>query len=224
MIELSGIDFRYPEGDFHLAIDEISVDRGSAAALIGPSGCGKSTLLNLVAGILSPHAGSVTVNDTKVNSLTDPQRRLFRLQNVGFVFQDFALVEYLTVLDNILHPWRINSARPLNPDAKDRARSLAENLGLAKKLDRFPDQLSQGEQQRTAICRALAQKPSVIIADEPTGNLDPSNKQAIIDILLDYIRSENATLVLATHDHDLLPAFNQVIDFSKLLSSAPAST
>jgi putative ABC transport system ATP-binding protein len=221
MIHLSGIDFRYPDGDFHLALDELSLNRGTAAALIGPSGCGKSTLLNLVAGILTPGAGSVQVHDTKVHQLDDSRRRLFRLRQIGFVFQDFALIDYLTVRDNILHPWRINAAVPLTPEVKERAEYLARQLDIFGKLNRFPGQLSQGEQQRAAICRALAPKPPILIADEPTGNLDPSNKRSILDILLEYTRTENATLVLATHDHDLLPAFDQVIDFSKLI--APAS-
>ncbi|MEM8954120.1 MAG: ABC transporter ATP-binding protein [Verrucomicrobiota bacterium] len=223
MIHLLGVDFRYPKSDFHLAFEEISVELGSAAALIGPSGCGKSTLLNLIAGILTPSSGTITVNETDLQPLSDSQRRLFRLQNIGFVFQDFALIEYLNVLDNILHPWRINSALPLSTENRERARTLADQLGLSQKLHRHPSHLSQGEQQRAAICRALAPKPSVIVADEPTGNLDPSNKQAIVDILLDYIRSERATLVLATHDHELLPAFDQIIDFAKLLPTPSTS-
>jgi putative ABC transport system ATP-binding protein len=224
MIRLRDLKFRYPEGDFSLALDELIVERGQSAALIGPSGCGKSTLLNLMAGILTPASGSVRVGDTDVHLLDDSQRRLFRLQQIGFVFQDFALIDYLTVRDNILHPWRINAAVPLAPAVKKRAGELARQLNIGEKLSRYPGQLSQGEQQRAAICRALAPKPSILIADEPTGNLDPSNKRAILDILLEYTRIEEATLVLATHDHDLLPAFDTVIDFSRMIVPSPDAT
>jgi putative ABC transport system ATP-binding protein len=187
-----------------------------AVALIGPSGCGKTTLMSLIAGILPSQRGKILINNTEINSLTDKQRRLFRIQNIGFVFQDFALLEYLNLYENILHPYRINSALTLDESVKKRANDLAEKVGISKRLKNYPGQTSVGEQQRCAIARALLNEPSVILADEPTGNLDPKNKRAILEILLQYVRDHEATLLVATHDYDLLESFDETIDFKTL--------
>ena len=219
MIQLSSVEFQYGEGDFKIASADLEIASDADTALIGPSGCGKTTLLHLIAGILPARSGQIQVNDTVVNELNDRQRRLFRISQIGFVFQDFALLDYLTLFDNILHPYRINASLSLTGEVKDRARSLAEQMRISEKLHRHPFQTSQGEQQRAAICRALITQPSVILADEPTGNLDPSNKSVIVDILRDQARENQATLIVATHDHDLLPSFDQTIDFQKLIAS-----
>ncbi len=219
MIELTSVEFQYGDGDFKIASADLQISSESSIALIGPSGCGKTTLLHLIAGILPARSGQIQVNDTTVNKLNERQRRLFRISQIGFVFQDFALLDYLNLFDNILHPYRINSSLNLNSEVKARARELAEKMGIAGKLQRHPAQTSQGEQQRAAICRALLTQPSVILADEPTGNLDPSNKSAIVDILLEQARENQATLIVATHDHDLLDSFDQVVDFPKLIAS-----
>jgi putative ABC transport system ATP-binding protein len=217
MIQLSSVEFQYGKGDFKIASVDLEIASKVAAALIGPSGCGKTTLLHLIAGILPAQSGQIQVDDTTVNELNDRQRRLFRISRIGFVFQDFALLDYLSLFDNILHPYRINASLSLTREVKDRARALAEQMGIAGKLHRRPAQTSQGEQQRAAICRALITQPSLILADEPTGNLDPSNKSAILDILLDQAQQNQASLIVATHDHDLLPSFDQTIDFQKLI-------
>lgn len=221
MIQLSSVEFQYGEGDgnFKIASASLKITSQTSVALIGPSGCGKTTLLHLIAGILPATSGQILVDDTVVNELNDRQRRLFRISRLGFVFQDFALLDYLSLFDNILHPYRINSSLILTREVKDRAHSLAEQMGIGNKLKRYPAQTSQGEQQRVAICRALITRPSVILADEPTGNLDPSNKSAIIDILREQAWENQATLIVATHDHDLLSSFDQVIDFQKLIAS-----
>jgi putative ABC transport system ATP-binding protein len=219
MIQLSSVEFQYGKGDFKIASADLEIASEVAAALIGPSGCGKTTLLHLIAGILPARSGRIQVDDTVVNELNDRQRRLFRISQIGFVFQDFALLDYLSLFDNILHPYRINASLSLTGEVKERARALAEQMGIAAKLHRHPSQTSQGEQQRAAICRALVTRPSVILADEPTGNLDPSNKSAILDILLDQARENRASLIVATHDHDLLPSFNRTIDFQQLIAS-----
>ncbi len=219
MIQLSSVEFHYGEGNFKIASADLNIAAQNSTALIGPSGCGKTTLLHLIAGILPSRSGRIQVNDTVVNELNDRQRRLFRISQIGFVFQDFALLDYLDLFDNILHPYRINASLKLDSEVKDRARSLAGQMGISAKLSRYPAQTSQGEQQRAAICRALITQPSIILADEPTGNLDPSNKSAILDILLDQAKANQATLIVATHDHDLLPSFDQVIDFQKLIAS-----
>ena len=212
MIELSNIDYRYPEGDFHLAVGQLSVARGRTAAIIGPSGCGKTTLLHLIAGIIPSQSGSIRVNEVDVQGLSEAERRRFRIRNIGLVFQDFALLDYLTLFDNILLPYRINPALPLTREIKLRARALGESMGIGQKLRRHVKEVSYGEQQRAAICRALVTEPEILLADEPTGNLDPENKRVILDILCRYAGQHQATLLVATHDHGLLEAFDQVFD------------
>ena len=218
MIELSKINFEYEQSDFRLQFDSIKADSKKAVALIGPSGCGKTTLMSLIAGILPSQRGKILINNTEINSLTDKQRRLFRIQNIGFVFQDFALLEYLNLYENILHPYRINSALTFDALVKKRASVLAERVGISKRLKNYPGQTSVGEQQRCAIARALLNEPSVILADEPTGNLDPKNKKAILEILLQYVQDHEATLLVATHDYDLLEYFDETVDFKKFRS------
>ncbi len=213
VIEVQDLDFRYAEGDFVLRVPELTIERGSTVAVVGPSGCGKTTLLNLVAGIASPGGGRVTTNDVEIGALTDRARRDFRIRHIGLVFQEFELLEYLNVLDNILLPYRITSALELTSHVRDRARGLAEDMGIADKLARHPDKLSQGEKQRVAVCRALLTEPVLLLADEPTGNLDPGNKGRVLDILFDYAERSSATLVTVTHDLDLMDRFSRVVDF-----------
>jgi ABC-type lipoprotein export system ATPase subunit len=155
----------------------------------------------------------VTVDAFIVSKLNDSERRNFRIQNIGFVFQDFELIDYLNVLDNILHPYRITGALTLDMDVRARAVQLAEEMGIADKLKRHPNDLSQGEKQRVAICRSLLPSPKVVLADEATGNLDPANKTKILDLLFRSVETHGATLLAVTHDHELLPRFDRVIDF-----------
>ena len=216
MIELSNIKFEYKQSDFRLQFDSIKAESKKAVALIGPSGCGKTTLMSLIAGILPPQSGKIVINNTEINNLSDSQRRLFRIQNIGFVFQDFALLEYLNLYENILHTFRINSALTLDASVKKRAHELAQKLGIQSRLKNYPHQTSLGEQQRCAIARALLNQPDVILADEPTGNLDPSNKSAILGILLKYVKDHDATLLVATHDYELLEYFDETINFKTL--------
>jgi len=213
MIAIRDLEFEYLRGEFCLRIGELVIADGRKVALIGPSGSGKTTFLNLVSGIALPRSGSVSVDGQEVSALDDAARRAFRITNIGFVFQDFELLEYLSVLDNILHPYRINRALRLTPDVRARARSLAGNTGLANLLGRKPDQLSHGEKQRVAICRALLAGPRLILADEPTGNLDPANKDRILDLLIRHAQQVKATLLIVTHDLSLLERFDEVIDF-----------
>ncbi len=213
MINISGLAFRYPDGEFQLRVPEFAVAEGEKIAVIGPSGSGKTTLLNLIAGILQPAGGTVEVGDVRVDALTDSERRNFRITNIGFVFQDFELLDYLNVLDNILHPYRITGALMLDGEVRARAAMLAESMGIGNKLKRLVNDLSQGEKQRAAICRALLPWPKVILADEATGNLDPTNKSRILDLLFRSVEEHNATLLAVTHDHDLLKRFDRVIDF-----------
>lgn len=213
MIEITDVEFGYRRGDFRLQIAQLEVAEGVKTALIGPSGSGKTTFLNLVSGTMLPLKGSVRVDGREVSSMTDAARRDFRITNIGFIFQDFELLDYLSVFDNILHPYRINRALRLTPEVRARARQLAEETGLSDKLRRWPDQLSHGEKQRVAICRALLAKPKLLLADEPTANLDPKNKDRVLDLLFDYAQSNHATVLVVTHDLGLLKRFDSVVDF-----------
>lgn len=213
MIKLSTLQFDYRDGDFSLTIPELRVAVGEKVAVVGPSGSGKTTFLNLVAGIERPQQGKINVCDTDLHDLNDAMRREFRITQIGFVFQNFELLDYLNLRDNILHPYRISPALRLTAEVRERAQTLAHQMGLANLLDRRVNALSQGERQRTAICRALLPGPRLILADEATGNLDPHNKRLILDLLFDAVAQQGSTLLAVTHDHDLLPSFDRVIDF-----------
>ncbi len=219
MIEIRQLAFDYGSGDFSLLVSEFTADRGETVAIVGPSGSGKTTLLNLIAGILLPRSGELRVSGISPASLDERQRREYRIANIGLVFQEFELLEYLSVLDNILLPYRLDRSLPLTPDVRQRAVDLAVNVGIGDKLARYPERLSQGERQRVAVCRAIITQPSLLLADEPTGNLDPANKDKVLDILLDYSSSNNATFVAVTHDHDVLPRFGRVIDFKEFYAA-----
>jgi len=218
MIRIKNLDFNYLTGDFHLTISKLTVEEGEKVAVIGPSGSGKTTLLNLIAGIVPVINGNIRVGETRIDSLNDAQRRNFRITNIGFVFQDFELLDYLNVTDNILHPFRITSALNLDENVRKRAIILAEKMGIGDKLKRQTDNLSHGEKQRTAICRALLPHPKLILADEATGNLDPENKIRILDLLFQAVDDHAATLLAVTHDHELFKRFDRIIDFRNFQS------
>jgi ABC-type lipoprotein export system ATPase subunit len=220
MIELEDLEFHYGEGDFRLRIRALAVERGSKVAVVGPSGSGKTTFLHLVAGISLPRAGRVVTGGVELTGLDEAARRAFRIRNIGLVFQEFELLEYLNVLDNILLPYRIDPVLRLDPGVRERAARLAERVGIGDKLGRFANRLSQGEKQRVAVCRALLVEPELLLADEPTGNLDPANKGRVLDILIDHAEESGATLVLVTHDRDLLGRFQRVIDFREFHGAA----
>jgi len=220
MISIESLHFAYPQDGFSLQIPAFSVPTGQKLAVIGPSGSGKTTLLNLVAGIYPPDSGQIQVAGVQLNALADAARRDFRITQIGFVFQDFELLDYLSVLDNILHPYRITRALKLTPGVDRRARELAEQMGIGDKLQRHAGDLSQGEKQRAAICRALLPQPKLILADEATGNLDPDNKLHILDLLFEAVDQQGATLLAVTHDHELLPRFGRVVDFNDFRSGS----
>jgi putative ABC transport system ATP-binding protein len=217
MIRIRQLQFSYPDGQFSLQIPELDLQPHRSAVIVGPSGSGKTTLLNLVAGILPIHQGQVTVAETAVHLLNDADRRLFRLRNIGMVFQDFQLIEYLSVLENVMLPCRIHPSVSLTNELRQRGVSLLESTGLAPLQHRSVTRLSQGERQRVAICRALLLSPRIVLADEPTGNLDPINSERIVKLLLSETARSEATLVMVTHDHSLLPHFDRVIPFEPFL-------
>ncbi len=196
-------------------LQEFTVPSGEHTAIVGPSGCGKTTLLRLLTGILSPTAGTIEFEGQRVDHLSDARRRALRVSRVGVVFQRFALLDYCTAMENILVPLRLGGG-VLDAAARDRAHELARATGIEHTLARRPNRLSQGEQQRVAICRALIAQPTLIACDEPTGNLDPRRSESILSLILEQADRLNATVLLVTHDHTLLPRFERVLDMGTL--------
>ena len=219
MIQIKDLSFKYGEGDFCLRVPDLSIDTGSHVALIGPSGTGKSTLLNLLAGILQCQHGDIVVADKCFTGCSDAFRRTFRLNNIGLVFQSFALMSYLTVYDNVLLPLRLSGAA-IDRSAESRCKELINAVGLEGYENRFPSQLSQGQQQRVAICRSLINQPKVVLADEPTGNLDHDNAETVLELMSNQVRQSGATLVMSTHDRSLFDSFDKVIDINTIQEAA----
>ncbi len=215
MIRIQDLSYRYPEGGFRLLLPELDVARGEAVALIGPSGSGKTTLLRLISGILLPEAGRIHVGDQDVSSLSESERRAFRVAGIGLVFQEFELVEYLSILDNVLLPFRLHGRLRLRDADRERAAGTLQDLSLGDKMDRRPAHLSQGERQRVAIARALVTEAPLILADEPTGNLDPQTKGQVVELLRTKAGEAGATLLMVTHDHALLDLFGRVLEFGE---------
>jgi putative ABC transport system ATP-binding protein len=182
---LKGIDLKVPQGQF--------------LAIMGASGSGKSTLLGLLAGLDTPSEGEVLVDGTEISQLAEDKLAQVRGKKIGFVFQSYQLIPTLTALENVLLPYELNA----NGDGKKRATTLLEAVGLADRLDHYPVQLSGGEQQRVALARAFVLEPPIVLADEPTGNLDSTNGQHVLDLLTERQREANTTLVLVTHDKQI---------------------
>lgn len=220
MIQIADLQFAYPKSFFQLNIDRLEFREAQTTAVVGSSGSGKTTLLHLIAGILLPDKGEIRVGGSTLTKLSDSERRRFRLTKVGFIFQEFELIEYLNVVDNVLLAARIDSAVTLTPQLRSRAVELLETVGLKKHAKKSIIRLSQGERQRVAICRALLLQPKLILADEPTGNLDPVTSNHILDLLFAAVRAESSTLVMVTHDHSLLHRFDETVDFAQFLSSS----
>ena len=202
MIQLRGVSKTVMSGGRPLTILhplDLTIRSGQFLAVLGPSGSGKSTLLGLVAGLDAPSGGEILIDDIDITRLGEDALARLRGEKIGFVFQFFHLVPSLTAFENILVPMEIAG----NRDATKRARQLLEEVGLADRGHHYPSQLSGGEQQRVAIARALANSPPIIMADEPTGNLDSATGKLIMQLLLDVHRTRNTTLVLVTHDAEL---------------------
>src|SRR5919107_890311 len=197
MIELRGVSKTVTSGDHQLTIlhpIDLAVPSGQRLAIVGPSGSGKSTLLGLIAGLDAPSAGAIVIDGTDITQLGEDRLARLRGEKIGFVFQSFHLIPSLTALENILVPMEIAGRR----DAGARARVLLSEVGLDDRGHHYPSQLSGGEQQRVAIARALANDPPIILADEPTGNLDSITGRHVLDLLLDVQRTRRTTLVLVT--------------------------
>ena len=202
MIELRGVSKTVDSGGQPLTILhplDYTIASGQFVAIVGPSGSGKSTLLGLLAGLDAPTSGSIFIDNTDITRLGEDQLARLRGEKIGFVFQFFHLVPSLTAFENILIPMEIAGRR----NATDRARELLHEVGLTDRAHHYPSQLSGGEQQRVAIGRALANDPPIVLADEPTGNLDSTTGRHIMELLMRVHRSRGTTLVLVTHDAEL---------------------
>ncbi len=217
MIDIKELVFRYRgrrpnlSSSFGMRVASFAVPAGASTALVGPSGSGKTTLLGLIAGTLRVDSGSIHVNDQAITDFNDGELGRYRIRNVGQVFQAFELLGYLTVIENIMLPWYIaGSGR--KSDIQKRAADLLLGVGLESKQSAMPGELSQGEQQRVAVCRAMLNSPPLLLADEPTGNLDRENKQNVVDLLVAQARRNNSTLLMVTHDESLLDKFDSVLD------------
>ncbi len=213
MIELRRVTKAYREGERErlvLRAADGRVGAGEVVVLMGPSGSGKSTLLNLVSGIDLPTAGDVVVAGVSIPGLVERERTLFRRDRIGFVFQFFNLIPTLTVEENLLLPLELS--RRMGRADHDRALGLLARVGLADRAATYPDRLSGGEQQRVAVARALAHDPAVVLADEPTGNLDARTGRRVLDLLEELGRGAGKTMLVVTHSEDVARVGDRVLE------------
>jgi putative ABC transport system ATP-binding protein len=193
-----------------VALEEMSweIGRGEAAALMGPSGCGKTTVLNLLGGMDRPSGGAIMVDGEDIAAMSERQLEHYRLRKIGFVFQFFNLIPSLSAMENLELPMLIAGTK--EDERRSRAEALLDTVGLRQKGYKRPEELSGGEQQRVAVCLALVNNPPIILADEPTGNLDSANGKIIADLLIDLAKREGKTVIVASHDPKVVEAFPRV--------------
>ncbi|NIY84062.1 ABC transporter ATP-binding protein [Vibrio hepatarius] len=220
VIELQQVRFVWPGNDTPtLNIPELKVNQGEHLFIKGPSGCGKSTLLSLLTGINTPSEGSLKVLDKQLSALSGSQRDKFRANHIGYIFQQFNLLPYLSVLENVVLPCQFSKRRrsQVSGDLHKHAIQLLERLHLSSALMNKPvAELSIGQQQRVAAARALIGKPELVIADEPTSALDHDNRSAFIELLLEQANQANSTLLFVSHDPTLEPLFDRSLDLRQL--------
>lgn len=212
LVELDTLTKTYREGDRDRTVlrdVSLRLDRGAFSVLMGRSGAGKSTLLNLISGIDLPTSGHVRIGGTDLTEKSETERTKFRRANIGFVFQSFNLISTLTVGENVRLPLELAGETPRTD--RDRAEAMLDRVGLADRAEDFPDRLSGGEQQRVGVARAMAHGPLLVLADEPTGNLDYETGQTVLTLLGDLVRDTGTTLLVATHDPEALPRADRVL-------------
>lgn len=205
VIEFRHLSKSYWEADQeHVVLNDVNgtVYEGEFVVLFGKSGCGKSTLLNLISGIDAPTRGDILVKGQSLTGMSEDERTLFRRRHIGFVFQSFNLIPTLTVRDNLLLPLELTGQ--LDNVARTGLADLMEELGMAQRMDFYPDRLSTGEQQRIAIARALIHNPAIILADEPTGNLDHDTGQEVLNLLDRLVRQAGRTMIMVTHSREVI--------------------
>jgi putative ABC transport system ATP-binding protein len=212
LIEARGLARNYSVGKVAvtaLAQVDLEVPRGEFAALVGPSGSGKSTLLNLIGGLDRPSSGEIRVNGLSLGAATEPELVCYRRERVGFIFQSFNLLPTLTAVENVEAPMVL--AEVARKDRRARATSLLESVGLGQRIRHKPNEMSGGEKQRVAIARALANNPALLLADEPTGNLDSRTGAAVLELLCTLVRKNGWTLVMVTHDPEIASRADRII-------------
>lgn len=210
ILKINGLEKTFSSGSKQLTVlhdISFSVEKGQTFAIVGPSGSGKTTLLGLCAGLDTPNAGTVTLCGKNLNQLNEDERAQLRNEEVGFIFQDFQLLPTLTALENVSVPLELQGAK----DANSKAKSLLEKVGLSHRIHHYPSQLSGGEQQRVAVARAFSNNPTILFADEPTGNLDEETGEKITQLLLNLNKEAGTTLVIITHDLDLAAKTQQIL-------------
>ena len=214
-IALEGVNKSYGKGAAQQQVLQqinLNVARGEQVAVLGHSGCGKSTLLNVISGIDAVDTGAVYINDKNLTDLSEKERTLFRRQHIGFVYQSFNLIPTLSALENIQLPLQLN--RYPASEIHTRSHALLEQVGLAERAEAFPDELSGGEQQRVAIARAMVHSPSLVLADEHTGNLDANTGRQMMELFNDIARSNNQTVLMVTHSMAVAKTADRVIRFT----------
>ncbi len=219
IIVAEGLEQTYLSGDQPLTVlkeIDLEIEAGGVVAIVGPSGSGKTTLLGLLAGLDLPSAGSVTLDGQNLSELSEDERALLRAEKLGFVFQTFQLIPTLTALENVLVPIELQAAggQRNGAAAEERARDLLTRVGLADRAHHYPAQLSGGEQQRVGLARAFANRPRILMADEPTGNLDAETGHHVIDLMVRLNLEEGTTLVLVTHDVELASKAHRIVRLS----------
>jgi putative ABC transport system ATP-binding protein len=220
MLEVRDLHKSYPGPDGSrtdvVRIAEFSLAQGEERALRGESGCGKTTFLNLVAGILAADSGSIRIDGSDMAALPEPARDRLRAAKLGYIFQTFNLLQGYTVIENVV------LGMSFSPAGADygRARALLVRVGLGHRLEHFPRQLSTGQQQRVAVARALANRPALVLADEPTGNLDRRNAREALSLIREACRENGTSLLLVSHDEEVLGQFANVQDFTTLNAAA----
>lgn len=215
MLDLEHVtkSYRLPGNEFVdvLSIESFRMDAGERVALIGPSGSGKSTLLNIIAGIIRPTAGTIRILEQQLDQLPEPELDRFRARHIGYVFQSFNLLPGFTALENVLAAMRFGGIVPRR-EQKQRASELLAQVGLEHRLHHKPSQLSSGEQQRVSIARALANRPSLVLADEPTASLDVHHASQVFSLLVEVCRANGAALLLCTHDLELAGRLERIVN------------
>ncbi|AEE20607.1 putative ABC transport system ATP-binding protein [Dokdonia sp. Hel_I_63] len=210
ILKISGLEKTYTSGSKQLTVlqnIDFEVEKGQTFSIIGPSGSGKTTLLGLCAGLDQPNAGTVELCGHNLSALNEDERAALRNKEVGFIFQNFQLLPTLTAIENVSVPLELQGDK----NASTRAKELLEQVGLADRIDHYPSQLSGGEQQRVALARAFVNKPSILFADEPTGNLDEETGEKVIKLLFELNKSAGTTLVIISHDLDLANRTQQIL-------------
>ena len=216
MIELKNISKNFLEGETtHIVLKDVNqtINENEIIILLGRSGSGKSTLLNLISGIDLPTSGDLLINNKNLTQFTEHDRTIFRRNHIGFVFQFFNLISTLSVMENLLLPLQLKGKS--TQQDKNYALELLDEVGLANRKDSFPDRLSGGEQQRVAIARAIVHDPVIVLADEPTGNLDYETGQNIISLLDKLVRTRQKTMVIATHSRELTDLASRVLSIKE---------